>query len=48
MNAWTFRRSTTMAFLFVAVSLAGHLFAADKELKAVGLTVGDLGNPFFV
>jgi ribose transport system substrate-binding protein len=48
MNAWTFRRSTTMAFLFVAVSLVGHLFAADKELKAVGLTVGDLGNPFFV
>ena len=28
--------------------LAGHLFAADKELKSVGLTVGDLGNPFFV
>ena len=48
MNACTFRRSTTLAFLFVAVCLARHLFAADKELNAVGLTVGDLGNPFFV
>ena len=48
MNACTFRRSTTIGFLFVAVCLAGHLFAADKELKSVGLTVGDLGNPFFV
>src|ERR1700692_185562 len=48
MNAWTLRRSSTIAFLFAAVCLAGHLFAADKELKAVGLTVGDLGNPFFV
>jgi ribose transport system substrate-binding protein len=47
MNARTFRRST-IAFLFVAVCLAGQLFAADKELKSVGLTVGDLGNPFFV
>jgi ribose transport system substrate-binding protein len=47
-NACTFRRSTTIGFLFVAVCLAGHLFAADKELKSVGLTVGDLGNPFFV
>jgi len=46
-NARTFRRST-IAFLFVAVCLAGQLFAADKELKSVGLTVGDLGNPFFV
>jgi ribose transport system substrate-binding protein len=45
----TVRRSTrTMASLFVAVCLAGQLFAADKELKSVGLTVGDLGNPFFV
>ena len=45
----TVRRPTrTMASLFVAVCLAGQLFAADKELKSVGLTVGDLGNPFFV
>ena len=48
MNACTFRGSTTIAFLFVGVCLAGHLFAADKELKSVGLTVGDLGNRFFV
>jgi ribose transport system substrate-binding protein len=48
MNACTLRRSTTIGFLFVTVCLAGHLFAADKELKSVGLTVGDLGNPFFV
>jgi ribose transport system substrate-binding protein len=41
-------RSGTIAFLFLAVCLAGHLFAADKELKSVALTVGDLGNPFFV
>jgi ribose transport system substrate-binding protein len=34
--------------LFFAVGLAGHALAADKELKSVGLTVGDLGNPFFV
>jgi ribose transport system substrate-binding protein len=47
-NICTFRRSATIGFLFVAVCLAGHLFAADKELKSVGLTVGDLGNPFFV
>jgi ribose transport system substrate-binding protein len=45
---WNGRKSRTIASLFVAASLAGHLFAADKELKSVGLTVGDLGNPFFV
>jgi ribose transport system substrate-binding protein len=48
MNAHTFGRSATIAPLFVAVCLAGQSFAADKELKSVGLTVGDLGNPFFV
>jgi ribose transport system substrate-binding protein len=42
------RSTSTMASLFVAVCLAGQLFGADKELKSVGLTVGDLGNPFFV
>jgi ribose transport system substrate-binding protein len=46
MNARTFGRSATIASLFVC--LAGQLLAADKELKSVGLTVGDLGNPFFV
>jgi ribose transport system substrate-binding protein len=35
-------------FLFFAMGLAAHALAADKELKSVGLTVGDLGNPFFV
>ncbi|MBV8141928.1 MAG: substrate-binding domain-containing protein, partial [Verrucomicrobia bacterium] len=35
-------------FLFLAMGLAMHGLAADKELKSVGLTVGDLGNPFFV
>jgi ribose transport system substrate-binding protein len=34
--------------LFFAFGLAGHSLAADKELKSIGLTVGDLGNPFFV
>src|ERR1700693_3692492 len=34
--------------LFLAVSLAAHALAAEKQLKTVGLTVGDLGNPFFV
>lgn len=37
----------TPLFLFLAMGLAAHALAADKELKAVGLTVGDLGNPFF-
>lgn len=35
-------------FLLFVMGLAAHAFAADKELKSVGLTVGDLGNPFFV
>jgi ribose transport system substrate-binding protein len=42
------RGLSTIAFLCVAIGLAGPLFAADKQLKSVGLTVGDLGNPFFV
>jgi ribose transport system substrate-binding protein len=29
------------------MGLAAHALAADKELKSVGLTVGDLGNSFF-
>jgi ribose transport system substrate-binding protein len=35
-------------FFFLAMGMAAHGLAADKELKSVGLTVGDLGNPFFV
>jgi ribose transport system substrate-binding protein len=34
--------------LLLAFGFPGHLFAADKELKSVGLTVEDLGNPFYV
>jgi ribose transport system substrate-binding protein len=33
--------------VFTVMGLAAHALAADKELKSVGLTVGDLGNPFF-
>jgi ribose transport system substrate-binding protein len=33
--------------VFFAMGLAVHALAADKELKSVGLTVGDLGNPYF-
>ena len=32
----------------LGVALLGPLQAADKELKSVAVTVGDLGNPFFV
>jgi ribose transport system substrate-binding protein len=38
----------TSLFLFLAMGPAGQALAADKELKSVGLTVGDLGNSFFV
>jgi len=41
------RSLETSLFLFFAMSLAAQVLAADKELKSVGLTVGDLGNPFF-
>jgi ribose transport system substrate-binding protein len=37
-----------LLILVFALGLAAHALAADKELKSVGLTVGDLGNPFFV
>jgi ribose transport system substrate-binding protein len=36
-----------LALLF-STGLVLPAFAADKQLKSVGLTVGDLGNPFFV
>jgi len=38
---------TAFCVLF-GVALLGPLQAADKELKSVAVTVGDLGNPFFV
>ena len=34
--------------LLAGVALVAPLHAADKELKSVAVTVGDLGNPFFV
>jgi ribose transport system substrate-binding protein len=34
--------------LLSATLLASPLFGAEKELKAVGLPVADLSNPFFV
>jgi ribose transport system substrate-binding protein len=34
--------------LLFAASLALPVQAADKQLKAIGVTLGDLGNPFFV
>ena len=37
----------TSLLLFLATGPAGQALAADKELKSVGLTVGDLGNSFF-
>jgi ribose transport system substrate-binding protein len=42
------RSFVTPILLFLAMGLAGQAVAADKELKSVGLTVGDLGNSFFV
>ena len=36
------------AFFLFAAGFATYAFAADKQLKSVGLTVGDLGNPYFV
>jgi ribose transport system substrate-binding protein len=41
-------RLRVAAFLLFAAGFATYTFAADKQLKSVGLTVGDLGNPFFV
>jgi ribose transport system substrate-binding protein len=41
-------RSRVAAFLLFAAGFATCALAADKQLKSVGLTVGDLGNPFFV
>ena len=41
-------RSRVVALFLFAAGFATYAFAADKQLKSVGLTVGDLGNPFFV
>lgn len=41
----TLRKPLCLVF---GVALLGPLQAADKELKSVAVTVGDLGNPFFV
>src|ERR1700726_2147718 len=40
--------SLTISGFLLAGVLARPTFAATKKLDAVGLTVGDLGNPFFV
>jgi ribose transport system substrate-binding protein len=42
------RSFVTPLLLLLAMGLAKQTLAADKELKSVGLTVGDLGNSFFV
>jgi ribose transport system substrate-binding protein len=34
--------------ILLALSFAVPMAAAEKKLKSIGLTVGDLGNPFFV
>lgn len=34
--------------LALGFSLAGPAHAADKQLKSIGITVGSLGNPYFV
>jgi ribose transport system substrate-binding protein len=38
----------SLCFALGAAALLAPLQAAEKELKSVGVTVGDLGNPFFV
>src|ERR1700719_1883602 len=43
----TTRSLAITLLLFLATGSATEALAADKELKSVGLTVGDLGNPFF-
>jgi ribose transport system substrate-binding protein len=41
--------SPNLAFVvLVANCIASSLFADSKQLKSVGMTVGDLANPFFV
>jgi ribose transport system substrate-binding protein len=42
------RLSKLFLALLFSTGLLLPAFAADKQLKSVGLTVGDLGNPFFV
>jgi hypothetical protein len=40
-------RHRGIASLLLAISLAGQVFA-EKKLNSVAVTVGDLGNPYFV
>jgi ribose transport system substrate-binding protein len=50
MNTSTFFRfgSQTAVSLLLAILLTQPSFAQSKKLNSVALTVGDLGNPFFV
>ena len=48
MNITTFLRIGTTIGLLSAGVLATPTFAETKKLDSVALTVGDLGNPFFV
>ena len=50
MSINTFFRTVglTISGLFLASVLATPTFAETKKLDSLGLTVGDLGNPFFV
>ncbi|MBV9491612.1 MAG: substrate-binding domain-containing protein, partial [Verrucomicrobia bacterium] len=40
--------SQTVLGLLLTAALAGPALAESKKLNAVAVTVGDLGNPFFV
>src|ERR687885_190369 len=50
MNITTFFRFgiKTVAGLFLTGILTAPAFAEKKQLNSVAVTVGDLGNPFFV
>ncbi len=39
---------TTLSALALSVAFMGSALAQAPELKSIGVTVGDLGNPFFV
>jgi ribose transport system substrate-binding protein len=40
--------SLAVSFLLAFAGVAGSATAADKPLKSIGVSVGDLANPFFV
>ena len=50
MSITTFFRNGNLTFigLLLAGVLATPTFAETKKLSSLALTVGDLGNPFFV